>query len=130
MLGHVGEVAESVDEVLHVAGRLTENLAGVERLDLGDDRLVLLDGVGEPLEEPTGREIVARDRRIEIVMVAAGRPPEGDPARIGHLHRPSAAGRDRPREQPLEPSVVAAGRRGEHRRIVGGEQVDALVEDR
>jgi hypothetical protein len=29
------------------------------------------DGVGEPLEEPTGRELVARDRRIEIVMVAA-----------------------------------------------------------
>ena len=35
---HLGEVPHRLDEVRHVAGGLGEDLAGVERLDLGDDR--------------------------------------------------------------------------------------------
>ena len=48
---HVGEVAKRVDEILHIAHRLVENLPGIERLDLADDRLVLLDRVGQPVEQ-------------------------------------------------------------------------------
>ena len=44
-------VAQRVDEVLHVAFGLGEDLAAVEGLDLGDDRLALLDGVGQPVQQ-------------------------------------------------------------------------------
>ncbi len=49
--GHLDEVAHRVDEVLHVALGLGVDLAAVEGLDLGDDRLAFLDLVGQPVQQ-------------------------------------------------------------------------------
>ena len=89
------------------------------------------DRLGEPLEERAGRERLPRQRAVEVVMVAATAPlPERRPAGIGHLHGPAPPRGDRRREEPAEFTGVAPSRCGEHGRIVGGEEIDALVEDR
>lgn len=50
MLRHIGEVAECVNEVLHVSLGMGEEFARVKRLDLANDLFVLLNGVGKSLE--------------------------------------------------------------------------------
>ena len=84
MLRHVGEIAERVDEVLHIPLCLRQNLAGVEGFNLADDRLVLLDGVSEAMQQ--GAAFVRRHLRPGRLCEGMRRGPHGPVDILGREH--------------------------------------------
>jgi hypothetical protein len=93
--GHVVEVAQRVDAHLHVTLGLLADLAGVERLDLADDRLAALDLVGQAVDPD--RALVHRQARPALERFARGTYRAVDVARLhgrdlGQV--PAAAGVD------------------------------------
>ncbi len=132
---HVGEMGPTAGERLHrlqerppVARQAEVRRVHVERMRQAER----FDGCDEPVEEQPRRERgMLRDGRVEIVVVAtAAVLPKGRASGIGHLHCPAPAGRDCIAHEPGRFAGLVAGDRGDHRRVVGREQIDALVEDR
>ena len=129
---HVGEMGPPAVERPHrlqerppVARQAEVRRVHVERMRQPN----CLHRVGEPLEETPGREVMAGNRRIEVMMVAAALPPEHRAARISDFDSPAAACANRIADEPLRLACVAAIKGVEHRHVIGCEQINPLVED-
>ena len=87
LVGPAGVVAKAVDDALHVAARIADGLAAVERFEDGHVLGIFLDQVGEAEEQPAAVGGVHRGPRAFLQGLARGLdgPVNVFLAALGHL---------------------------------------------